>query len=173
MTTVTRNPTAYTATKDWLAPFNAYTSNNAYAVCAAVERLAEYRSYGFDGVLPPVISIEKVLVGLEFYVTQSLEGIKISVYNGVEWSDWSQTFGTMEEMRMWINVTDAFSWTRDMLCNIKARVKLVAEGGSACPGFEPEKTFKSVYLDWIPTRVTYSLAVGKVQYSDGLVSVST
>lgn len=168
MIEATQSPTSNSG-GGWLDPENAYSSNDAYAVCGRRGEVRRYFDYDFDGVLPASISISKVEVGLEFYC-QANENLKIrvSVDGGVSWSAWSDIFTLTTESMLWVDVTAYIAWIRDYFLNVNWKVEVAfgLGGGGACP----EKIAWSAYLDWIPTKVTYEEVAPpeKRVFGDGL-----
>lgn len=147
---ITQSPTANYG--EWTLGFNAYFSDDAYASCSIDDYYERYYTYNFDSVLPVGAIIDKVEVGIEFYSEASMHGIrvKVSIDFGGSWSIWSNLYYTGTEYLVWIDVTDFRTWTREALLNNALMIDMKKYSYFAFGS-------TTVYLDWIPVRVTYSI----------------
>ena len=133
----------------WNNPENVYLSDNEYADSSNQGQTQVYGNYGFD--LPPTANITKVEVGYEAHTTGD-EGIRIelSLNGGVNWFLAYESMslqGNDSDIVNWVDLTTTVNWAASSLSdsNLKCRVQVVKVG----------PTTDSVFLDWLPMRVTY------------------
>ena len=133
----------------WRNPYDAYSSDDAYAYTSTNGETQQYGNYGFN--IPPSASITKVEVGYEAYTASDEKiGITLSWNSGTDWAPpyISTKLGTSDpDTVTWIDFTDATNWTAEKLSDANFRTQSI--------GIQTGAAMFDVFLDWIPARVTY------------------
>ncbi len=143
------NSPSIVPTSSWSSPEDAYSSDDAYAYTDINGQMQPYGNYGFS--IPGKAVIAKVEVGYEAYNDEDEKiGITLSWDGRSTWATEyvSPPLGRDDPNNVtWIDFTSATSWTPNKLSNANfyARAKGIMTGS----------VMDSVFLDWIPVRVTY------------------
>jgi len=123
----TRSPTSNSGY--WNDPTDAYSSNNDYASAFIRNQIHEWGDYGFS---LSDVDIDEVLIGVEHYVSSSAYSIQVSVYDGSEWTQWSDTYTYTTETMLWLDYTDKVEWTPEKVNAIKTKLIYRVSGGGGC-----------------------------------------
>jgi len=156
-------PTSPTAniSGTWNSPRNAFSPDNTYANSSTYNATERYGNYGFD--IPSGSNITKVEVGFEAYTptTKGDMNISCSWNNGVNWAREVKANLTGTEAITWVDFTYAVTWDSTSLSDAYFLTKVRATGSG---------TF-TVYLDWLPVRVTYTPPLSPIYQSSNLVGI--
>jgi KaiC/GvpD/RAD55 family RecA-like ATPase len=133
----------------WINPELAYVSNDTYAYAQNPNAQQQYGYYGLN--LPSNATITKVEVGCEAYTsTNEGLGITLSWTDGVGWATEvivPQLGGADLDAVTWVDFSNATDWTASKLSDMEFRTRVRAIRTGMAMG--------TVFLDWIPVRVTY------------------
>jgi len=121
----------------WLAPTEAFTSDDLRAYCEEEVGTAtqEYDGYGFN--ISSYLSISKVVVKVEGYKTVATEHVNVLIWDGSTW--WEKYVDlTYSEQVVEVDFTEATDWTPTKVNAIKTRIYHYI-GPAGC--FHPETVF--------------------------------
>ncbi|RLG80165.1 MAG: hypothetical protein DRO09_03440, partial [Thermoprotei archaeon] len=146
-TEVTRDPNSTRVViGGWRNPSGALSDDSSRANCSVNRCTQEYGKYGFNTVIPPEATIQKVEVGVKGYTTDTdNQTLEIQV----TWDNWNSKKAVNitsypSETMQWVDITSFVSWDPNKLSdsNFKVRMKLYSTAGT-------------YYVNWIPVRVQY------------------
>jgi len=138
----------------WTNPAYAYSPNTTYASTATDDAMQQYGDYGIN--LPSSASITKVEVGMKAYNTDNEKfRFYVSWDNGTDWSGYEQSgnLPLVDPVTVtWFDFSGAIDWYPENLtdANFRTRAHACKAGGGA---------MGTVFLDWIPVRVTYEIGL--------------
>jgi len=144
------NSPSSTPAGTWTNPTDGYSSNNQYANTETDEATQQYGNYSFN--VPSGATINKVEVGFEAYTAGDEKiGITCSWDNGTTWATEytsSKLPSSDPNDVTWVDFTASTIWNIDKLsdANFRTQARGVKQG-----------KMSTVYLDWIPVRVTYTV----------------
>lgn len=124
----TRSPTSEDGY--WDDAGYAYTSNNTYASAFIRNGWNIWGDYGFS--VESGMNIDEVLIGVEHYVSGSIYSIQVAVYDGTDWSAWSDAHTYETETMLWLDFTGYNSWTPERINAIETKVIYRTSGGGGC-----------------------------------------
>jgi len=122
---------AAVAVNGWWDPQNVLASDNLRAYAGLDGKSTKWMNFGFNTTGWSDVSI--VEVGLETYIDYGTDDIVIALSNdnGSSWSANTKTHA-VDTVKIdsfsWINVTDAYSWTPNMIESIAVKLTYQADG---------------------------------------------
>ena len=161
MATVTGTPTGI-GTTGWTNPTNAYADDANKASCPIAVKNTEINGiWTTFGITDPGggATITKVEIGTQHYLS-TITSIIATMGREISWNagaGWGTDFPmaevtcevTSETATIWVDVTQAHSWTWAELSNTNLQVRIACQQGNDATGF-------TMYLDVIYVRVTYT-----------------
>ncbi|MDI6640143.1 MAG: hypothetical protein QMD78_04915, partial [Methanocellales archaeon] len=163
----TKSPSANSGS--WASGANAYSSDNLYASSNTPDATHDYYNYSFT--FPAGSTITSVEIGAEYYyqaITWHID-FQESWDGGTTWST-ARTLSDKtadDDIVVWTDVTADTSWTPDKLSDSNFMVRIIAVR---------ESQKETVYMDWLPVRVTHNAPPGvetPKTYNSSLTETST